>query len=278
MNKNVPYANSIDDLGIAVVDNVTDLPFFKEALLSTEYVYSICHSGRIEALYDMSPISFQAHEIAFVVPNHSILTKKVTEDYRITIVAVKPEIYAKFTSRIENDSHFPYTQMPSFMLTDEQYKVIVSIIETMKMVLNTQAPFATVMATDLFNMLLKMTDFYRRQNVEEPEFAPSRICVKFAHLIGEDLNKQHSVTYYANKLCLSPKYFSNVIKQETGHTAKYWISRHLIVEAKRLLRTRQDLNIQQISANLGYEDQTSFCRHFKNETGMAPSEYRRLKE
>jgi len=278
MNRKVPYADSLGKDGIVVVHNVTDLPFFKEALLTTEYVYGLCHSGNLEALYDMNPIRFQAHDMSFVLPNHSILSQKVSDDYRVTLVAVSPEVYTKYASHIENDNHFPYVQIPSFNLSDEQYDVVLRIIEALKAVLDSNAPSRVMMAVDLFNILLKVTDYYRRLNVSEPEFAPSRVCVKFAHLLGEDIFKEHSVSYYANKLCLSSKYFSNVIKQETGHTAKYWISRHLIVEAKRFLRTRQDLNIQQISDNLGYEDQTSFCRHFKNETGMSPSAYRRHKE
>ncbi|MCR4964758.1 MAG: helix-turn-helix domain-containing protein [Bacteroidales bacterium] len=278
MNVKKPYEDLMQKDGIAVVDNVTNLPFFNEALLTTEYVYGICHSGRVEALYDMTPICYQAYDVSCVFPNHSLLTKYVSDDYCATLVALSADTYKMFNTRIENNSLFQYAKIPSFGLKPEQYNTLLTIIDALKVIIQSDAPFRKVILADLLNMLFKMTNYYYYQNVEKTEYAPSRVSEQFSLLLAEHYNQHHSVVFYAKELCLSPKYFSNLIKQETGYTAKYWITRYLIMEAKRILRNRSDLNIQQVGAMLGYDDQTSFCRHFKNETGVSPSAYRRGQE
>ena len=82
------------------------------------------------------------------------------------------------------------------------------------------------------------------------------------------------VQYYANLLCLSPKYFGSIIKENTGTSASDWISQYVIVQAKSLLRHNKDLNIQQISYQLGFTDPAAFTRYFKANAGLSPKEYR----
>ena len=83
--------------------------------------------------------------------------------------------------------------------------------------------------------------------------------------------------FYAAQACLSPKYFSDVVKQETGHTAAWWIHSHVVAEAKALLQLRRDLNIQTVADMLGFADQAIFSRYFHRETGLYPTEYRNQK-
>lgn len=73
---------------------------------------------------------------------------------------------------------------------------------------------------------------------------------------------------------LSPKYFSTLIKQETGISAGEWIDRYVVIQAKTLLEQERDLTIQQVADQMGFSEQASFSRFFKRHTGMTPKEYR----
>ena len=73
---------------------------------------------------------------------------------------------------------------------------------------------------------------------------------------------------------MSSKHFSAVVKQETGQTAAYWIHRQVVAEAKMLLHVRRDLSVQLIADMLGFEEQSTFSRYFRRETGMSPTEFR----
>jgi AraC-like DNA-binding protein len=73
---------------------------------------------------------------------------------------------------------------------------------------------------------------------------------------------------------LSPKYFSTLIKQETGISAGEWIDRYVTLQAKELITRCRNHTIQQIADDLGFCEQASFSRFFKKQTGMTPTEYR----
>ena len=84
-----------------------------------------------------------------------------------------------------------------------------------------------------------------------------------------------SVKYFADKVCLSPNYFGDLIKKETGKTAQEYIQYRIIELAKeRILEGNQ--TVSQIAYELGYQYSQHFNRVFKKNVGYTPSEYRHL--
>lgn len=82
-----------------------------------------------------------------------------------------------------------------------------------------------------------------------------------------------TVKYCADKLYLSPNYFGDLIKKETGKTALEWIQNKIISIAKERLLLPSD-SISQIAYSLGFQYPQHFTRVFKRMTGMTPNEYR----
>lgn len=97
---------------------------------------------------------------------------------------------------------------------------------------------------------------------------------EFMRLIHMYYSKERSVGFYANKLFISPKYLSLIIKEMTGRSAAEWIDERVILEAKNLLRY-SGKNIQQVAYELNFTNQSSFGKYFKHLTGMSPSEFQR---
>lgn len=95
---------------------------------------------------------------------------------------------------------------------------------------------------------------------------------EFVRLVRKHFRLEHSVRFYANKLCISPKYLSMVVKESTGRSAAEIIDEHLLLEAKNLLRF-SGRNIQQVAYELNFSNQSSFGKYFKHLTGMSPSEF-----
>ena len=97
---------------------------------------------------------------------------------------------------------------------------------------------------------------------------------RFQDAVVKHYTESRKVEYYADLLCLSPKYFGSIIKEQTGVAASVWIARYVVTKAKTLLHYRKDLNIQQISYQLGFPDPAAFTRYFKTNTGLSPKEFR----
>ncbi len=99
---------------------------------------------------------------------------------------------------------------------------------------------------------------------------------RFYDAITKHYYESREVSYYAHLLSLTPKYFATIIKQITGQSASDWINHYVIVRAKWSLQHEHHKTIQQISNQLGFTEQASFSRFFRDNTGITPSSYRTI--
>lgn len=96
---------------------------------------------------------------------------------------------------------------------------------------------------------------------------------RFIQLVNQHCNEHHQLAYYADRLCLTQRYLGTVVRQTSGTTAKEWIDRALITQAKVLLR-HSDKSVAQISEDLNFPNPAFFSKYFKRLTAMTPLEYR----
>lgn len=97
---------------------------------------------------------------------------------------------------------------------------------------------------------------------------------EFIKLVHLHHTRERAVAFYADKMFISPKYLSLLIKESTGRSAAKWIDEFVVMEAKNMLRF-SGKNIQQIAYALNFPTQSSFGKYFKHLTGMSPSEYQK---
>lgn len=109
---------------------------------------------------------------------------------------------------------------------------------------------------------------------DRPQSRRSNYVIEFMNLLNMYYRQERSVGFYANKLFISPKYLSLIVKEMTGRSAAEWIDERVILEAKNLLRYSEK-NIQQVAYELNFTNQSSFGKYFKHLTGMSPSEFQR---
>ena len=95
----------------------------------------------------------------------------------------------------------------------------------------------------------------------------------FMHLLEQHCRRERNVSFYAEQLNITPKYFSSAIKQVSGKTAARWIDDAVILEAKTMLKF-SGLSIQEIAYRLNFSTQSFFGKYFKQHTGVSPSRYK----
>ena len=96
---------------------------------------------------------------------------------------------------------------------------------------------------------------------------------EFIKLVSEHHRKERRVDFYAERMFLSPKHFSTVIKKVSGKTAGQWIDEYVILEAKTLLKYSA-MSIQEIAYYMNFPNPSFFGKYFRHHTGMSPSEYK----
>ena len=97
---------------------------------------------------------------------------------------------------------------------------------------------------------------------------------RFRELLMEECRMHREVTFYADKLCVTPDYLSKVVREYDGQSAAKWIINAVITETKILLR-EPDKTISQIAMELNFPDQSTFGKFFKRNTGLSPLEYKK---
>lgn len=102
----------------------------------------------------------------------------------------------------------------------------------------------------------------------------NQVFERFLALVTEYHNEQRGVAFYADKLCLTPKYLSKLVRMSSGRSAPDWIDSYVILEAKNLLKY-SDKPIKEIVYLLHFPNQSVFYKFFKAHTGQTPSEYRK---
>ena len=136
------------------------------------------------------------------------------------------------------------------------------------------------LATLISSIFYLAEGVYSRQLTEarnESESVSTRaddIFNRFLKLLEEFHMKERNVGFYADKLCLSPKYFSKLIKQASGRSAPDWIDSFVILEAKNFLKY-SEMSIKEIVYRLNFSDQPTFTKFFKAHTGLTPVQFRK---
>ena len=123
--------------------------------------------------------------------------------------------------------------------------------------------------------------FYERQFVTRSE-SNKDVLTKFEALLDDYFLEGKTQTiglptvkYFADKVFLSPNYFGDLIKKETGKTAQEYIQNKLIDTAKEMIMGT-DKTVSQIAYDLGFQYSQHFNRVFKKNVGQTPNEYRKL--
>lgn len=97
--------------------------------------------------------------------------------------------------------------------------------------------------------------------------------LEFLELLGQNFIKQRDLQFYADKLHITPKYLSKIIKQITGNPPTYFLTQ-LLVDASCHALSQKDLTIYQVSDMLGFSDYFTFSKFFKRNMDMTPTEFR----
>lgn len=178
-------------------------------------------------------------------------------------------------------SFFSYQSNEALHLSDEEKKIVMDCLEKIQLELehNIDNHSKRLIAMNIGLLLDYCMRFYERQFITRSGVNKD-VLVKFEQLLDEYFLGEHpqqeglpSVKYFADRICLSPNYFGDLIKKETGKTAQESIQNKIIDVAKEWI-IGSNKTISQISYELGFQYSQHFNRLFKKVVGCTPNEYR----
>lgn len=235
--------------------------------------------GRTEYDFDeMTVTSFAPGQVIHVEPNPEVIIPKWTA------IVFHPDLLNRTSlgKNISRYEFFDYTSNEALHLSTAEIEIFRGVLSMIQQELNHSIDKHSkeLIVNNIELLLNYCLRFYDRQFITREEINHS-VVKKFIALLDQYIANQAqqegfpSVAYFADKCCYSPKYFGELVKTETGRTAKDFISDRMLIAAKQLLND-ESLSIKTVSQQLGFEYPQHFVRFFKAKTGQTPSDYRKI--
>ncbi|MCR4737537.1 MAG: helix-turn-helix domain-containing protein [Bacteroidales bacterium] len=263
-----------DDLRLSVIEGTaTPLPdYFQTAV----YALNLHVRGHITANINHLSYDIKAPCFSSILINQPIKVIGASEDHLQYVLSFSPQFGEDLHLNLSGDAHIRAYMRPVFPLTEQQMRVILHYFDLLGEVI--QMPDGNNTREVALDLVRSMAYFV--YGLYDKSFSslytisrPEELTGKFLALVERHCAEHHSIDWYANEMCLAPKYIANVVKQVTGRSAGECITYNLIRQAKLLLLTTS-LPVQQISDRLGFRNQSHFGTFFRREVGMSPRAFR----
>ncbi len=255
----------------------------------TSDMYMIMFKDKISGSlnYGRTSYDFQEGTLVFLAPGqvmegHEI---EIPEDTKTWFLLFHPDLIRKSTlgKNIDNYSFFSYEANEALHLSAEEQEYVFSIVKQIKREYsqNLDTHSHQLIISNLELLLNNCLRFYDRQFYTRTSFNKDFVT-EFESLLknyfSSDMPLMHGmpkVSYFSDQLNMSANYMSDLLKKETGLSAKGHINKILVNKAKNALLNSTD-SVSQIAYDLGFEHPQSFTRLFKSKTGVSPNEFRNL--
>ena len=225
---------------------------------------------------EMTVTSFAPGQVVNVGPNPDVPFAK------FTALVFHPDLLNRtaLSRQISRYEFFGYSSTEALHLSAQEVEVFRGVLTMIEQELHRAIDKHTreLIVSNIELLLNYCLRFYDRQFITREEINHS-VVKKFIELLDDYISTKAlrdglpTVAYFADKCCLSNGYFGNLVRVETGRTAKDIISDHLLAHARQLLND-EALSVTMISKRLGFEYPQHFVRFFKSHTGKTPSAYR----
>ena len=238
-------------------------------------------SGGIKFKLDMEEYEVtEGGNVITCAPGQIISLESVSDDFDADIMILSRQfmdsllVYLKGTIPVR----FRMMRQIVFKINEQSKQMQMIFIKAVQHALKqTDNPFRLQMVQHVMMAIFYASDKPQSMSTKSDVMRSNAdvLSKQFLELVKENFRKERQLKFYADALCITPRYLSRVVKECTGSSAADWIERYVVLEARALLKSTT-MTIQQISDELNFPSQTFFGKYFKRRVGMSPKDYRRV--
>ena len=245
-----------------------------------------CVKGNMRMSINLNEYDITDNSLILCTPQNILKAADIPYQEKASLHYVVIAMSQKFASELRLDfkrllsEGMPLVDAPVATLSPDDRELVAMYLELVAKVSKSEMKFKDDALRSLMSSLFCMVAGVWMEKVDEMKKASAQtttrsrmIFEQFIRLVSEYHTRHRNVGFYADKLCLTPKYLSKLIKTASGKSAPEWIDSYVILEAKNLLKY-SDITIKEIVYRLNFPNQSVFYKFFKARTGMTPSEYR----
>lgn len=262
--------------------NLTDIHIAKSDLSdfagrmtkSLHSIFFVVMSGHAEIDIDLHRYELSQNKLCVVIPGRILRLIDRSEDFEA--------IYIQFSDLLERLSKDKLSPSFFYLLKECPVREISTSDSKIKRLFQITYDYyndgeSSFLPSIIDNLIqCALYDIYDNLAVKQHLLEYSRhdeLFMKFINLIHEHCRNERHVAFYADKLCITPRYLSRIVALITGLPTKEFIDIHVILEIRVMLEYTS-LTIQEISHRLNFPNQSFLGTYFKKYTGLSPDQYR----
>ena len=235
--------------------------------------------GKAEVRINGKSYSADAGTVATVMADEIVELEHVSEDCVCAMVSAPSETVIDFPSPADSDILTMTMISPVFTVPDRKMELVMEYYRLMQTVnADRDNVFRwEIMKSIFYSMMLEICDAYRQYGTvvgKSELLRHEQLGDELFRLLSRHCRTHRSVSFYAGKLNITPKYLSREIKRITGRTVQEWVNRLTIMEMKKQLNV-PGRTIMQISEDMEFSSPSAFVQFFKLHTGTTPLKYRK---
>lgn len=252
------------------------------------YLAMFCISGDLKMNIDLNTFEIKENSLMINIPGSIIRVAEFSEDDIKDTHFIVVGMSAEFMSSIKMDFSKLFNESitimsnPCITLSEKEANLSYSYLKLVNTILadesiKSKKEIISGLVSSVFYFL---GSIWSQRIIEASKQLSTKASTRakvtfdqFIKLVTEHHATERNMTFYADKLFLTPKYLSKLVKSISGRSAPDWINSFVILEAKNMLKY-SDMTIKGIVYKLHFANQSVFYKFFKSHTGMTPSEYR----
>lgn len=269
------------DGDLIVIKTVKDTESYTDVLRLDMILMMFCVEGRMEGTVNGKSYCVEKGDILVCLPNTYLTGKERSDDFDAKMLGLSYSgIKFQMHERKEIWDILAYIRHNPVLHLDESQRQLFlqySRILELKMA-STTGKFRNELVQSLFKTLLWELASLIEPLVDKSHDGSSRqgniLFKRFLSMVSENGGRERSVRYYAEKMCITPKYLSSVSKRVSGKTALEWIHR-CTADAIALQLRYSERSIKEIANDFNFPNLSFFGKFIKANLGVSPKEYRR---
>ena len=261
-----------------------------EPELGGHFTHAYCTAGQCEVTFNGQPFTMREGDCMIIIANRLVSRVVPSADFKVTVIYVEESFLQACTphSNYGTRGGLSLYINPIMRLTDEERLRVGERSSGMRKICQRgfenvcyrmEHPHRFFHGDEMMAALQQLfIDFFechaRIEGEAEISTQAAQVMNGFIGMLERgDYRKNREVAYYADKLCVTPKYLSEVCKKVSGFSANSWINRYAAIDLVHLLKDKS-LSLTDIAYMFDFSSQSHFSRFVQNNLGQKPSAFR----
>ncbi len=258
--------------------NIQDYPFdFRYPHIMEGIAFAICVKGTGRVKINLREYKIEPCTIIIILPNFIIELIEQNEDLIIEFLLFSFDFISDIKLITDIDIPKKIEQMACLKISEEDTADLLEfhafIVKRYK---KTNFLYREEIAKNLLQTLIyEVLQLYQDKKIEYKVLTrKEKYLQTFVSLLFEYHMRERSVYFYADKMFITPKYLSKIVKDASGLHIQQWIDDMVIMAAKALLKS-SNMTILQISEEMNFANPSFFGTYFRKRVGITPLQYRK---